>query len=132
MVKDAEAHAADDKKRRATVEARNRAEQLMHETEKQLKEHGDKLGAADKQAIESAIAELKSVKDGEDADAIKAKTDALAQASFKLGEAMYKGQQAGAGPTPGDGAGAAGAQGKEGVVDADFEEVDENRKGGAA
>src|SRR6202795_2549138 len=63
MVKDAEAHAADDKKRKATVEARNRAEQLMHETEKQLKEHGDKLAAADKQAIESAIAELKSVKD---------------------------------------------------------------------
>jgi molecular chaperone DnaK len=136
MVKDAEAHAADDKKRKATVEARNRAEQLMHETEKQLKEHGDKLAAADKQAIESAIAELKSGKDGEDADAIKAKTDALAQASFKLGEALYKGQQqAGAGPAPGDGAGgggAAGAQGKEGVVDADFEEVDENRKGGAA
>ncbi len=133
MVKDAEAHAAEDKKRKATVEARNRADALIHETEKQLKEHGDKLGAVDKQAIESAIAELKSVKDGEDADAIKARTDALAQASFKLGEAMYKSQPAGAGAAgPGDGNGAAGGQGKEGVVDADFEEVDENRKGGAA
>jgi len=135
MVKDAEAHAADDKKRKATVEARNRADALAHETEKQLKEHGDKLGAADKQAIETAIAELKAVTDSDDAEAIKAKTDALAQASFKLGEAMYKGQQAGAGAAPGDGsaaAGGAGAQPKEGVVDADFEEVDENRKGGAA
>jgi molecular chaperone DnaK len=135
MVKDAEAHAADDKKRKATVEARNRADALAHETEKQLKEHGDKLGAADKQAIETAIAELKAVTDSDDAEAIKAKTDALAQASFKLGEAMYMGQQAGAGAAPGDGNaadGGAGAQPKEGVVDADFEEVDENRKGGAA
>ncbi len=133
MVKDAEAHAAEDKKRRATVEARNRADALVHETEKQLKEHGDKLGAADKQAIESAIAELKAVKDSEDADAIKAKTDALAQASYKLGEAMYKSQQPGAGAAgPGDGNAGAGGQSKEGVVDADFEEVDENRKGGAA
>jgi molecular chaperone DnaK len=133
MVKDAEAHAAEDKKRKATVEARNRAEALTHETEKQLKEHGDKLGAADKQAIETAIAELKSVTGSDDADAIKAKTDALAQASYKLGEAMYKSQQAGGAGAAADGNGAAGgASGKEGVVDADFEEVDENRKGGAA
>ena len=134
MVKDAEAHAAEDKKRKATVEARNRADQLIHETEKQVKEHGDKLGAGDKQAIETAIAELKSVKDGEDADAIKAKTDALAQASFKLGEAMYKSQQqaGGAGAAPGGDGANGGASAKEGVVDADFEEVDENRKGGAA
>jgi molecular chaperone DnaK len=133
MVKDAEAHAAEDKKRKATVEARNRADQLIHETEKQVKEHGDKLGAGDKQAIESAIAELKSVKDGEDADAIKAKTDALAQASFKLGEAMYKSQQPPGGGASPDGDGPnGGASAKEGVVDADFEEVDENRKGGTA
>jgi molecular chaperone DnaK len=133
MVKDAEAHAAEDKKRKATVEARNRAEALTHETEKQLKEHGDKVGAADKQAIETAIAELKSVTGSDDADAIKAKTDALAQASYKLGEAMYKSQQAGGAGAAADGNGAAGgASGKEGVVDADFEEVDENRKGGAA
>jgi molecular chaperone DnaK len=136
MVKDAEAHAAEDKKRRAVVEARNHADALIHETEKQLKEHGDKVGPADKQLIEDAIAALKSVKDGDDADAIKTKTDALAQASFKLGEAMYKSQQAGAqadggGAAAGNGPGG-GAKGKEGVVDADFEEVDENRKGGAA
>jgi molecular chaperone DnaK len=71
MVKDAEAHSADDKKRKGTVEARNRGDHVIHEVEKQLKEHGDKLGPGDKQAIESAIAELKSVKDGDDADAIK-------------------------------------------------------------
>jgi molecular chaperone DnaK len=135
MVKDAEAHAAEDKKRKAVVEARNHADALIHETEKQLKEHGDKVGRADKQLIEDAVAALKSVKDGDDADAIKAKTDALAQASFKLGEALYKSQQAGAQAEAGDAAGgngAGGAQAKEGVVDADFEEVDENRKGGAA
>jgi molecular chaperone DnaK len=135
MVKDAEAHAAEDKKRKAVVEARNHADALIHETEKQLKEHGDKLVPGDRQLIETAVAELKSVKDGDDADAIKAKTDALAQASFKLGEAVYKSQQAGGDSgTPGTdgGDGAAGGKGKEGVVDADFEEVDENRKGGAA
>ncbi len=135
MVKDAEAHATEDKKRKTVVEARNHADALIHETEKQLKEHGDKLGPADKSAIEGAIAELKTVKDGDDAEAIKAKTDALAQASFKLGEALYKSQQAGPGgeaPPADGGNGAARGGGKEGVVDADFEEVDENRKGGAA
>jgi len=141
MVKDAEAHAADDKKRKAVVEARNHADALIHETEKQLKEHGDKVGAAEKQAIEQAIGDLKGVKDGDDADAIKSKTEALAQASFKLGEAMYKaaqasGASAGPEPTDGGGGGAAGpggqgGSGKEGVVDADFEEVDENRKSGS-
>jgi molecular chaperone DnaK len=139
MVKDAEAHAAEDKKRKAVVEARNHADASIHETEKQLKEHGDKVGAAEKQAIEQALADLKGVKDGDDADAIKAKTEALTQASFKLGEAMYKASQqasaGGAGPGPGADASGAGAdgggQGKEGVVDADFEEVDEKRKSGS-
>ncbi|MGH6932405.1 MAG: molecular chaperone DnaK [Dongiaceae bacterium] len=134
MVKDAEAHAADDKKRRAVVEARNHADALIHESEKQLKEHGDKVGGPEKQAIESAIAELKTVKDGDDADAITAKTTALRDATIKLGEAMYKASQqagaAGAGEAPDASNGAGGA--KEGAVDADFEEVDENRKGGAA
>jgi molecular chaperone DnaK len=137
MVKDAEAHAAEDKKRRAVVEARNHADALIHESEKQLKEHGDKIGAGERQAIESAIADLKTVKDGEDAEAIAAKTNALREATIKLGESMYRAaQQAGAaGAAEGDGAAGAGngaAGGKEGVVDADFEEVDENRKGGAA
>ena len=98
------------------------------------------MGAAEKQAIEQAIADLKGVKDGDDADAITAKTEALRQASFKLGEAMYKASQAsagGAGPGPSADGGGAGAnadgdgQGKEGVVDADFEEVDEKRKSGS-
>ncbi|HTO82423.1 MAG TPA: Hsp70 family protein, partial [Methylomirabilota bacterium] len=142
MVKDAEAHAAEDKKRKAVVEARNHADASIHETEKQLKEHGDKVGAGEKQAIEQAIADLKGVKDGDDADAITAKTEALRQASFKLGEAMYKASQAsagGAGPGPGADGGGAGAgpgadgggQGKEGVVDADFEEVDGKPKSGS-
>ncbi|MGQ0585486.1 MAG: molecular chaperone DnaK [Reyranella sp.] len=139
MVKDAELHAAEDRKRKAVVEARNRADQLVHETEKQLKEHGDKVGAGDRQSIESAIADLKAVKDQDDADAIKAKSDALAQASLKLGEAMYKATQAaggngtgGPGGPTGAGPGAEGGPGREGVVDADFEEVDEKRKGGTA
>ena len=105
MVKDAEAHAAEDKKRRELVEARNQGEALVHSTEKSLAEYGDKVSAADKSAIETAIADLKTALEGEDVEAIKAKTSALAQASMKLGEAMYKASQAGAG---GDGGGAGG------------------------
>src|SRR6185295_11708895 len=90
MVKDAEAHAADDKKRRALVEARNHADATIHGAEKQLKEAGDKAGADDKAAVEAAVAALKSEMESENADAIKAKTDALVQALMKVGEAMYK------------------------------------------
>ena len=127
MVKDAEAHAADDKKRRELVDARNHADALIHTTERTIKENGDKIPAADKTAAEAAVAELKSVMDGEDLEAVKAKTEALAQVSMKLGEAMYK---AGQGEAPGAGAaGAAGAAPNEpGVVDADFEEVDDDKK----
>jgi molecular chaperone DnaK len=136
MVKDAEAHAAEDKKRKAVVEARNHAEALIHQTEKQLKEHGDKVGAAERQAIESALADLRKVAEGDDADAIKSKTEALGQASMKLGEAMYRASQQADAATPGEGGTDAGANaaggGKDGVVDADFEEVDENRKSGSA
>jgi molecular chaperone DnaK len=137
MVKDAEAHAAEDKKKRALVEARNHADGLVHSTEKTLAEHGDKIEAGEKQAIEAAVAELKTAMEGDDTDAIKAKTDALAQAAMKLGEAMYKAQagggdggpDAGPGTGPGAGAGGEGAGGAgEGVVDADFEEVDEGRR----
>ena len=135
MVKDAEAHAAEDKRQKELVEARNHAEALIHTTERTLSEHGAKVGAGEKQAIEQAISELKSVTSGEDAEAIRQKTQALAQASMKLGEAMYR--QADSGATgagaPGDGAGAAGnTGGQEGVVDVDFEEVDENKKGKSA
>ena len=90
MVKDAEAHAEEDKKRKAQVEAKNHAEALVHATEKTLAEHGSKVGEAERRAIENAMADLKEALKGDDADAITAKTNALAQASMKLGEAMYK------------------------------------------
>jgi molecular chaperone DnaK len=138
MVKDAEANAAEDKKRRELVDAKNHAEAMIHSTEKNLGEHGAKLDAATKKAIEDAVADLKSVKDGEDASAIKAKSEALAQAAMKMGEAIYKAQQESAGPTgggpeagPGASAGAGEqpkAAGGEKVVDADFEEVKDSDK----
>jgi molecular chaperone DnaK len=128
MVKDAEAHAAEDKEKRAVVEAKNHGEALVHSTEKSLKDYGDKVSAADKSAIETAVADLKSAMEGSDAAAIEAKTQALAQASMKLGEAMYAASQAGtAGGEPGADAGADGAK-NEDVVDADFEEVDDDKK----
>src|SRR5208282_3625679 len=93
MVKDAEAHADEDKKRKAAVEAKNHAEALVHSTEKALAEHGSKVGEAERSAIENAMADLKEALKGDDAEAIAAKTNTLAQASMKLGEAMYKAQQ---------------------------------------
>ena len=123
MVKDAEAHAEEDKKRKAQVEAKNHAEALVHSTEKMLTEHGAKVGEADRRAIENAIADLKEALKGDDAETITAKTNALAQASMKLGEAMYK-QSA---EQPAGGAGAAEGK-KEDVVDAEFTEVDDDKK----
>jgi len=130
MVKDAEAHAGEDKKRREAVEAKNQAEALIHSTEKAMGEHGDKVGADEKTAIEAAIASLKDAVKEDDAEAIKEKTNTLAQASMKLGEAMYKAQQseAAAGDAAADGA---GNKPDDNVVDADFEEVDDNKKGAA-
>ncbi|HET7084018.1 MAG TPA: molecular chaperone DnaK [Rhizomicrobium sp.] len=129
MVKDAESHAAEDKKRRELVEARNQADALIHSTEKAMSEHGDKVSAEEKTAIEAAAASLREAVKEDDVDAIKEKTNALAQASMKLGEAMYKAQQA-------EGGGAAQGNGEapkpeDNVVDADFEEVDDNKKGAA-
>jgi len=130
MVKDAEAHAEDDKKRKAAVEAKNHAEALVHSTEKALSEHGSKVGDAERSAIENAIADLKEALKGDDATAIQAKTNTLAQASMKLGEAMYKQQQEGAPGAPGtpgaDGEGS--GEKKEDVVDAEFTEVDDDKK----
>jgi molecular chaperone DnaK len=123
MVQEAEANAGEDKKRKALVEARNQADSLLHQTEKSLGEFGDKIGDADKSAIEAAVADLKAVKDGEDVEAIQAKTQGLAQASMKLGEAMYQAQQGGA--PEGE---AADEDAQEGVVDAEFEEVDDDKK----
>ena len=112
MVKEAAEHAEEDKKRRAVIEARNHADSLLYSTDRSLKEHGDKVPACRQQAIETAMADLKAVLDSEDADAIRSKTEALAQVSMKLGEAMYKAQQeAGGAGTPGDDAGGGPAGG---------------------
>jgi molecular chaperone DnaK len=131
MVKEAEANAAEDKKRRDLVEAKNHGEALIHSTQKSMTELGDKISAADKSTVESAIASLKSAMEGEDTEAIKAKTNDLAQAAMKLGEALYS-QSKTAGAASGEGAGpASGGNGKadESVVDAEFTEVkDEDRK----
>ena len=120
MVKDAEANAEADKKRRALVDARNNAEALAHQTRKQVEEFGDKVSAQDKGAIETALTDLESVKDGEDVEAIQQKTQALMQAAMKLGEAMYAAQQPGAG---GDSEGDGPSKTEDGVVDAEFTEV---------
>jgi molecular chaperone DnaK len=130
MVKDAEAHAEDDKKRKAQVEAKNHAEALIHSTEKSLAEHGSKVGEPERRAIEDALAAAKEAVKGDNADEIKAKTDALAQASMKLGEAMYaQAQKDQAGPgTPGGDAGPQAGAPKDDVVDAEFTEVDDDKK----
>jgi molecular chaperone DnaK len=131
MVKDAEANAAADKKRREAIEARNSADALIHSTEKSLGEHGSKIGAAEKAEIESALSDLKAVLDSGDAADIKAKTDALAKASMKLGEAMYRDQAEGAaagGEDSAAGGGSSTGPSGETVVDADFEEVDDRKK----
>ncbi|SNB79030.1 molecular chaperone DnaK [Arboricoccus pini] len=127
MVKEAESHAEEDKKRREVIEAKNHADSLIYSTDKNLKEYGDKVAAGDRSAIEAALADLKSVIDGEDAEAIKSKTEVLAQASMKLGEAMYKSQSEG-GAAGGDETESASKAADDGVVDADFEEVDDDKR----
>ncbi len=130
MVKEAEENAEADKKKREAVDTRNHADSLINETEKNLKEHGDKIPEADSNKIKEDIEELKKVKDGEDLEAIKSKTEALVQSSLKMGEAIYKQNPQGAGPQP-DPSGAepsADNTKDEKVVDAEFEEVDEDKK----
>src|SRR5881296_634984 len=128
MVKDAESHAEEDKKRKAEVEAKNHAEALVHATEKALAEHGSKVGEGDRRAIENAMADLKEALKGSDAEAITAKTNALAQASMKLGEAMYKQTEEGAAAAGGPGGGGDGPGKTDDVVDAEFTEVDDDKK----
>src|SRR5664280_2930042 len=123
MVKDAEAHAEEDKTRKAAVEAKNHAEALVHSTEKALAEHGSKVGEAERTAIENAMADLKEALKGDDSGLIQTKTNALAQASMKLGEAMYKQAEAPGADTSESATGADGK--KEDVVDAEFTEVDD-------
>jgi molecular chaperone DnaK len=126
MVKDAEEHAVEDKQRRETVETKNQAEALIHQTERSMSEHGDKLAAADKSKIEADLAALKEAAEGDDSAAIRTKLEALATSAMKLGEAIYKAEQGGS-----EAENAAGSGQDDTVVDADFEEVDddEDRKG---
>jgi molecular chaperone DnaK len=130
MVKEAEAHAAEDKIKRELIEARNHGEAMIHEAEKELKEHGDKVPAADKATVEGAVAALKTAVGGEDKEAITAGLNALVQARMKIGEAIYGGQKGGA--TEADATASAGggakAPGDDKVVDADFEEVKDDKK----
>src|SRR5271163_3823050 len=140
MVGEAEKHAADDKKRRALVEAKNHADGLIHTTEQTLAEAGDKVPESEKTPVQAAIQALKDVVGTDNVEEIKSKTEALAQVAMKLGEALYKAQQAeqsgsgdsGASPGGPPSHGAAGGGGSDKVVDADFEEVDDQKKRGSA
>ncbi len=122
MVRDAEANAAEDKKRRELVDAKNHAEALIHTTEKTVREAGDKVSGADKSTIEATIASLRTALEGEDAEDIKSKTTELMQASMKLGEAMYKAGGEGADSAAQD------AHAEDDVIDADFKEVHDDKK----
>ncbi|NDF12603.1 MAG: molecular chaperone DnaK [Proteobacteria bacterium] len=130
MVREAEEHASEDKQKREAIEAKNQADSLIYSTEKSLKEFGDKVSAQEKSAIEDAIAELKKAVEKDDIEAVKTKTEALVQASMKLGEAVYKAQQAANDGSAEGGANtdakADGGDGK--VVDADYEEVSDDEK----
>ncbi|MEJ2469582.1 MAG: molecular chaperone DnaK [Desulfuromonadales bacterium] len=126
MVKDAEMHSSEDKKKRELIEARNQADGLVYTTEKALKDHGDKVDEETRKGIETALEELKKAVEGDDPEAIKSKTEALAMASQKLGEVMYQQAQGEAGAEAETGA--AEDSPKEDVVDAEFEEVDDEKK----
>jgi molecular chaperone DnaK len=134
MVREAEANAEADKKRREFVEGKNHADAMVHQVEKNLKEHGEKISAQDRGEAEAALAAAKTAMEGTDAEALKSATERLSQAAMKIGEAMYKEQAAAeagaqaAGPQSGGPAGGAGAAGDEKVVDAEFEEVDDKKK----
>jgi molecular chaperone DnaK len=121
MVKDAEAHATEDKKRREVIEARNSAEALLHATERTLSEHGAKLSEPDRRGIDDAVNDLREAAKGDDIAAIQAKANALQQASMKLAEAMQASTQAGSEAGPAQAGG-------DGVVDADFTEIDDDKK----
>ncbi|MEL6237229.1 MAG: molecular chaperone DnaK [Pseudomonadota bacterium] len=127
MVQDAEKFADEDKKRREGAEARNQADSLVHATEKQLEEHGDKVDADTKEAVQTAIDEAKEALSGDDADAINAKAQALTEAAMKMGQKIYEAEQA-AGPSAED-APSENSAADDDVVDAEFSEVDEDKKG---
>ena len=126
MVKDAEANKEADKKKRESVDARNQADSLVFSTEKSLKEHGDKISAEEKKAIENGIADLKKSLEGSDSEDIKKKTQSLIQVSMKLGEAVYKSQQKP--ETKTKETKDSKQENKDNVVDADFEDVKEDKE----
>jgi molecular chaperone DnaK len=130
MVKEAEQFAEEDKQRRAVAEAKNNAESLIHTTERQLHEHGDKVDESVKSEIETAIAEAKSAVESGDSEQMTAKTNALAQAAMKLGEAMYKAQQAETEAAAGPDAETSPPPAEEEVVDAEYSEVDDEQQKG--
>ncbi|MEW6566455.1 MAG: molecular chaperone DnaK [Spirochaetota bacterium] len=129
MVKEAEAHAEEDRRERERAEARNEADTLIYTTEKSLKDLGDKVSAADRSRIEEAVADLKKAMEGSDVEAIKAKTEALKQASYKLAEEMYKhaGPQGDAGASGGAASGSSDS-GTRSAEDVDYEVVDDDKK----
>lgn len=131
MVKEAEMNAAEDKKRREAVDARNQADSLIHTTEKTLSDLGDKVSAVDKSAIDASIADLKGSLETNDANAIKSKMEGLQQVAMRLGEQMYKAQQEGS-ATSATGGSSGSAQAEPGVVDAEFSEVKDEKKSGTA
>ena len=130
MVKDAEANKESDKKKRETVDVRNQADTIIHTTEKQLKEHGSKISEADKKAIETGISDLRNALKGTDTEEVKKKTQTLVQSSMKLGEAVYKSQQKDTGKKGAQQSKSSESKvkDKDNVVDADFEEVKEDKK----
>jgi len=128
MVKDAEANKESDKKKRDSVDARNQADTIIHTTEKNLKDHGSKISAADKKTIESGVDNLKNALKGTDTDEVKKKTQELVQSSMKLGEAIYKTQQKENDKKNTKQSGGSNNENKENVVDADFEEVKDEKK----
>jgi len=132
MVKEAEANADADKRRRELVELRNQTEALVHQVERTLKDGEGKIGAQEKGEADAAVAAARSALEGADAGALKQATERLSQAAMKLGEAMYKAQAAdGAGAQPGGagpGAGPGATASDDKVVDAEFEEVDDKKK----
>ena len=128
MVQEAEQFAEEDKKRREAAEAKNQAESLVHSTEQQIKEHGDKIDDELKQQIEAKIAETKTAIEGEDSAAMKAKSEELAQVAMQMGQKIYESQQAEAGAAEGEAADAGASSNDEDVVDAEFSEIDEENK----
>ena len=132
MVQEAEANAEADKKRRELVEARNQAEAMVHQVEKNLKENEAQISAQDKGEAEAAIAATKSALEGQDIEAVKSASERLTQVAMRIGEAMYKAQQAGEQAPPTDGPTAGGAPGGDKVVDAEYEEVDDKKKNKSA